>query len=268
MDSMDTLAELAALDDTDLDLLEAALMLGALDHPGVRLESFRNHLEQMTDEAALIAGNTDTAIVRAEALSQCLAFDHGYTGNRETYDDPGNANLIDVIDRRQGLPVALSILYIGLARRLDWEAAGLNHPGHFLIRIGTQDDHVIQDPFTDGRLIPSGRTIAGFDAAQAPPIDAHAVVSDRAILIRLLNNLASRAEKSGDLARALVMHGRMTGIAPMYSTLWWDRARLEQQMGHLAAARTSLIHMLETTRDPALVSRIRTQIDTLTRSVH
>ncbi len=268
MPVMDTLAELAAVDDTDLDLLEAALLLGALDHPDVKLASFRAHLEQMTDEAALIAGTTETAIVRAEALSQCIAFDHGYTGNRTSYDDPANANLVDVIDRRQGLPVALSILYIGLSRRLDWAAAGLNHPGHFLIRIGSADDHVIQDPFTDGRLIPSGRTIAGFDTQSAPPVDPQNVLADRAILVRLLNNLATRAEKSGDLARALVMHGRMTGIAPHYSTLWWDRARLEQQMGHLTAARTSLVHMLETTRDPSIITKIRLQIDGLTRSVN
>ncbi len=265
---MDTLAELAAVDDTDLDLLEAALMLGALDHPKVRLPSFRAHLDQMADEAALIAGKNVTAIARAEALSQCIAFDHGYTGDRADYDDPANANFIDLIERRKGLPVTLSILYVGIARRLDWAAAGLNHPGHFLVRIGTEKDHVIQDPFTDGRLIPTGRTIAGFDVANAPPINPADVVPDRAILVRLLNNVASRAEKSGNLPQSLLMHTRMTGFAPQYAGLWWERARLEQLMGHLSAARTSLIHMLETTRDETQIARIRTQLDGLTRSVN
>jgi regulator of sirC expression with transglutaminase-like and TPR domain len=268
MHTMDTLAELAALDDTELDLLEAALMLAALDHPGARLASFRAHLDQMTDECALIAGNTHTAIVRAEALSQCIAFDHGYTGDRANYDDPANANLIDVIDRRQGLPVAISIIYIGLCRRLEWPAAGLNHPGHFLIRIGSDDEHVIQDPFTDGRLIPTGRTIAGFDAPTAPPIDPANVLADRAVLVRLLNNLASRAEKADDLPRALEMHSRMAAIAPHYPAVWWERARLEQQMGHLSAARASLIHMLETTRDAALRIKITNRLEGLTRSVN
>jgi regulator of sirC expression with transglutaminase-like and TPR domain len=265
---MDTLAELAAVDDTELDLLEAALMLGALDHPGARLVSYRAHLDQIADETALIARNSDVPVTQAEALSQCIAFDHGYAGDRDMYDDPANANLIDVIDRRKGLPVTLSIIYLGIARRLDWAAAGLNHPGHFLIRIGNDTDHVVQDPFTDGRLIPVGRNIAGFDTSEVPQIDVGNVLSDRAILVRLLNNLAARAEKSGDRDRALIMHSRMTGIAPHFTGLWWERARLEQAMGHLSAARTSLISMLETTRQPELIVKINSQIDGLTRSVN
>jgi regulator of sirC expression with transglutaminase-like and TPR domain len=265
---MDDMAQLAALDDSELDLLEAALILAALDHPDAQLPLHRAHLDQMTDETALIAGTTETALVRAEALSQCIAFDHGYTGDRETYDLAPNANLIDVIKRRKGLPVALSILYLGIARRLEWSCAGLNHPGHFLVRIGTDTQHVIQDPFTDGRLIPSGRTIAGFDASTAPPIDPEDILPDRAILVRLLNNQATRAEKAGDLARALVVHARMTGLAPQYSGLWWERARLERQMGHLAAARTSLIAMLETTREPQMLTKIKSMIDGLARSVN
>jgi regulator of sirC expression with transglutaminase-like and TPR domain len=265
---MDELEQLAALDDNELDLLETALVLAALDHPGAALPPIRAHLDQMTDEAALIAGTAETPIVHAEALSQCIAFDHGYTGDRETYDHESNANLIDVIQRRKGLPVALSILYIGIARRLEWPCAGLNHPGHFLVRVGSQSDHVIQDPFTDGRLIPPGRTIAGFDMSMAPPIDPDEIVPDRAILVRLLNNQATRAEKAGNFEHALVVHRRMTSLAPLYSNLWWEQARLEQKMGHLNAARTSLIAMLETTRDHALLLKIKKMIDGLSRSVN
>jgi regulator of sirC expression with transglutaminase-like and TPR domain len=265
---MDTLAELAAVDDTELDLLEAALMLGALDHAGARLVPYRAHLDQIADETALIARNSDLPVTQAEALSQCIAFDHGYAGDRDAYDDPANANMIDMIERRKGLPVTLSILYLGIARRLEWSAAGLNHPGHFLIRIGDDKNHVIQDPFTDGRLIPAGGNIAGFDTSDVPQIDVGNILPDRAILVRLLNNLAARAEKAGDMDRALIMHGRMTGIAPHFSGLWWERARLEQRMGHLTAARSSLIHMLETTHDASLTAKIRTQLDGLTRTVN
>jgi regulator of sirC expression with transglutaminase-like and TPR domain len=265
---MDTLAELAAVDDAELDLLEAALLLGALDHPGVRLVPYRAHLDQIADETALIAQNSDAPVTQAEALSQCIAFDHGYAGDREAYDDPANANLIDMIDRRKGLPVTLSVLYLGIARRLEWSAAGINHPGHFLLRIGDDKNHVIQDPFTDGRLIPLGHTIAGFDTSDVPQIDVSNILSDRGVLVRLLNNVAARAEKSGDLDRALVMHGRMTGIAPHFTLLWWERAKLEKRMGHLTAARSSLISLLETTRDADMISKARGQLDSLTRSVN
>jgi regulator of sirC expression with transglutaminase-like and TPR domain len=72
---------------------------------------------------------------RVAALTQVMAEEHGYNGDRQHYDDLQNANLIRVIDRRRGLPVALGILYLHAARAQGWRAAGINFPGHFLIAV-------------------------------------------------------------------------------------------------------------------------------------
>jgi regulator of sirC expression with transglutaminase-like and TPR domain len=269
---MEALTRLGATDDDDFDILEAALILAVQDHPGVRLGPYRAHFDDITGDAAEYCDGSAAPVQRADALARAIAFNHGYSGDRETYDDPANANLIDVIDRRRGLPVALAVIYLGVARQLDWPACGLNVPGHLVIRVGAPDNFVVQDPFDDGKLIASGALPAAFQAMTAPNarpnIETADALPDRAVLVRMLNNIAGRAEADGDTERALILHGRMTAIAPQYSGLWWERARLERIAGHLTAARTSLIHMLETTHDPALRGRVQGQLASLTRSMN
>jgi regulator of sirC expression with transglutaminase-like and TPR domain len=269
---MDILAQLGATDDSDFDIFEAALLVSALDHPGCRLGPYRAHMDDIVADAEDICGGHISPVHRAEALARAIAFNHGYSGDRETYEDTSNANIIDVIDRRRGLPVALAILYLGVARRLGWPANGLNMPGHFLIRVGDEESFVQQDPFADGALIASGSLPAAFQAmaSSQPRLQNESLesIADRAVVVRLLNNLARRAEANGDMDRALIMHQRMTGLAPQYSQLWWERARLERSVGHLSAARTSLIDMLETTHDSEMRARASEMLAELARSVN
>ena len=81
-----------------------------------------------------------------------LAGRHGLNGDRQTYDDLANANLISVIERRRGLPVSLAIIYIHAARALGWTMEGLNFPGRFLMRLGAPDGRAVLDPFAGGRM--------------------------------------------------------------------------------------------------------------------
>jgi regulator of sirC expression with transglutaminase-like and TPR domain len=81
-----------------------------------------------------------------------------------------------------------------------------------------------------------------------------------------VSNQASRARLNGDIARALTLYERLTGIAPDQPGLWWERARLEQRSGRNPAARASLTAMLETTHDPLTMDRIRATLATLARS--
>src|SRR5690606_2649659 len=144
-------------------------------------------------------------------------------------------NLIDVIDRPRGLPVALSTLYISAARSVGWHAYGIDTPSHFLIRIGDGQQAVIQDPLSSGAALGDDdlgtllRRVAGpglyIDPRHMEPL------SNRAILVRLLNNIAWRAEEAGDRERALIIRDRLTAIAPAFSDLWWERSRLEQELG-------------------------------------
>lgn len=97
-------------------------------------------------------------------LSKVIAGEFGFTGDYLDYDDPDNADLIRVIDRRRGLPVSLTILYASAARRIGYQADVLNTPGHVLGRVGTETDSVLIDPFKAERgdcFIHIGQTSSG-----------------------------------------------------------------------------------------------------------
>ena len=233
---------LGLVDEAGIELDRAALEIAALDHPDASPSPYLDLLERVTERLRGAAPMSPTPAKQAAALARVLAVEFGFEGDRETYDDPANADLLSVIDRRRGLPIALAILYVALARRVGWVACVLGLPGHVLVGIG-RDPMVVIDPFHSGVAVP----------AQQPAFAP--AMSNRAVLARLLMNQASRAEQANQLDRALVVLERITTVAPEYSEGWWERARLELAIGNAAAAREHLSSMLETTRDPDLRRR-------------
>lgn len=264
------LARLGLIDDDAIDLAEAALLLAAADHPDAALDTARARLTGMALRLQRESAGLTTARERARALTELIAHGEEMTGDTTDYENPRNADLLELLDRKLGLPVTLSLLYVALARRVGWAADPLGLPGHVLVRVGHEPVAQIVDPFDGGKLL--GHT--GLSAVLARVLGSAAVLdadhltalSNRATLIRLLSNQATRARRSGDVARALTLHERMTLIAPGFTGLWWERARLEQLTGAVAAARASLGAMLETTRDTTVRGRIRAALEALARS--
>ncbi|MFQ3595005.1 MAG: transglutaminase-like domain-containing protein [Sphingomonadaceae bacterium] len=265
----DPLAAIGLLDDADIVLDEAALQIAGADCPGVDLAKPRLLLATFAQRLAAMADSAQGAAERAAALVGLLAQEEGFTGDTRTYDAPENADFLALLRRRRGLPVTLAILYVGLARRVGWQAAAVGLPGHVIVRLGGGADPVLIDPFTRGRTLGA----AGIEMLVARALGRHArpeprhlsPMGNRETLVRLLSNQAVRARKSGDLPRALELARRLTLIAPAMADLWWERARLEQLAGDKAAARASLSSMRETTREPTVLKRIRAAEDSLTR---
>ena len=261
----DDLIRLGLVEDQEIVLDEAALALALLDRPAVDLDPYHRTLEEIADSLALAAGETMVAADQAEALSAVLAQEFGFLGDEETYDDPDNADLIRVMDRRRGLPVSLSILYVAAARRLGWHAQVLDVPGHVLVLIGMDEAPVIIDPFAGGARVGAER-LAALLQAHSPaeePVTQVSAMPNRAVLIRLLQNQASRAEQAGRGRRALTLYERMTAMAPEYAHAWWQRARLELVDGDVTTARSSLGTILEITREPKLRSRVSQMLEML-----
>lgn len=254
-DMVERIAYLGLVDDAEIELDKAALEIAALDHPEADLYRYLAVLEQIADRLRARTSTARAPGEQAESLADVLGAEYGFEGDRDTYDDPANADLIRVIDRRRGLPVALSILYVALARRVGWVAHALNTPGHVLVGVG-QPRSLLIDPFNRGAFV--GREqLASLLMTAEGRLDSHAPdhvapMANRAVLTRLLMNQATRAEQARRLPRALTVLERITTVAPGYSLAWWERARLEQLLGDAHAARLSLSSMLETTRDPDL----------------
>lgn len=271
-DLVEALAQIGAARDSAIDLADAALMLSALDHPGLALAPYRAHLAALAADTARAAGGTGeslTSRIRALAVAFAAA---GYAGDTATYDDPQNADLIRVIDRRRGLPVALAILWLHAARAQGWAAVGLAFPGHFLIRLEHGGKRAILDPFHGGAARTPGdlrdllKQVAGIDAELRP--EHYAPLSNRDVLVRLLNNVKLRALQGNDAARALEIVDRLRLIAPGHTELLREAALCHMRLGNLRRAVEMLENYLAAADDGAardeaalLLQRLRARLN-------
>jgi regulator of sirC expression with transglutaminase-like and TPR domain len=242
------LARIGAREDEAIEIAEAALMLGALDRPAIDLEPYRDHLATLG--AALAEGaRPETIEQRARRINDVLYRRFGYAGDSASYDDPDNADLLRVIDRRVGLPVSLGILYIHLARGQGWAVSGLAFPGHFLVRLELDARRLILDPFHGGQPLEAGHLrdlIKQFHGASAELDQRHyASVSDREVLLRLLNNQKTRALQSNDPGRAATILHRMTLVAPRAAAAWRELGLIEAHVGNIRRAIRALETYLE-----------------------
>jgi regulator of sirC expression with transglutaminase-like and TPR domain len=250
------LAELGRTDGVILPLAEAALAFARLDRPQIDPEGYRAHLDQLADELAAELGGVTAPPLRerVRALVQVMVGNHGYQGDGATYDDLANADLMRVIDRRRGLPVALGILYIHAARAQGWQAGGINFPGHFLIRIDAGGERAILDPFAGGelrnsaqlrklmQLLGGGRDGAPEDRKPELKPEHTRMVADREVLLRLQNNIKLRLLQAGGSEAAFEVLRRMRLLAPRHADLWRETGMLASHIGRLGAA----IQALET----------------------
>ena len=235
-----TLRKIVAAPDASFEIGEAALALASLDRPRVPLDRYRRHLGNLAEDLSQLSAGCVSLEDRLAALNSVLVDKHGYSGDQQNYEDLQNANLIRVIDRKKGLPVALGILYINTARAQEWEIVGLAFPGHFLLRLGEGPDRLVMDPFHAGaarqthELRDLLKAMSGNDAELQP--EHYAEVSDREILLRLQNNIKLRLIQHNDAAGAEAVVARMLLLAPEQTALWWESGVLNAQAGQLRAA--------------------------------
>ena len=261
------LSQVGRHDDGNFDIAEAALLLAALDRPDAELAVYRDYLAGLAGAVGLRdATNLDDRIA---VLNDVILGDHGYCGDVDTYEDMRNANLMDVIDRRLGLPVALGVLYIHAARAQDWTIEGVNFPTHFLIRMSSPDVDAVIDPFNGGIRLEDDDLAAMLGAEPDDDIEFMAewerAVSDREILLRLQNNIKIRAIEADDPERALATLRGMTLIAPDIGVLWCETALIHSEMGSFKRAIGILDDFLDTAPDDAerdIVEDLRSSLRT------
>jgi regulator of sirC expression with transglutaminase-like and TPR domain len=238
------LREVGASRSAVLPIAEAALALASFDRPRVGLARYNRHLTALATDVGRRAGAGLDLGARANALNEIILLKHGYSGDELTYDDLQNANLMRVIDRRKGLPVALGILYLDAARAQGWEAVGLGFPGHFLVRLSDGAGRLILDPFHGGRVLDAAalrellKAIAG-QAIELSP-DHYAPVADRDVLLRLQNNLKSRLIQAQRFEEAVRVIETMRMLATDLAELAREAGLIHAQLGNMRAAVRSI----------------------------
>jgi regulator of sirC expression with transglutaminase-like and TPR domain len=174
-----------------IDLAAVALDVARIAYPVLDAGPYLRRLDEIA--AQVECGRTDPLSV-IEALSACLFERLGFHGNRDDYYDPRNSFLNDVLDRRTGIPITLSVVYMEVARRIGLTLCGVGFPGHFLVK-HAGDPEIVVDCFHGGRImLPPDceerlREVYGRPVALDPAfLNA---VSKPQIIIRMLHNLAA-----------------------------------------------------------------------------
>jgi regulator of sirC expression with transglutaminase-like and TPR domain len=177
----------------ELDLAEAALLIAVEEYPGLDPESYLDRLRTMADEVGERLGIDRDPYHIIAAINEYLFTDLGFVGNEEDYYDPRNSYLNEVIERRTGLPVTISLVYMEIARHLGLPLVGVGFPAHFLIKYVGPETDVLLDPFHGGKFITEDDCVERLRQVYGNRMTFRREflepTSSRAILARLLKNL-------------------------------------------------------------------------------
>jgi Transglutaminase-like superfamily len=176
-------AELAARDAPPLDELALAL---AAEFRAVDAQAALARLDELGEELRLAAGNP------LEAVVDVLWRRHGFAGRQEHYDDPANSMLDLVLERRRGLPISLSVVYVEVARRAGVALAGVGLPGHYVVGHFGASPPLLLDPFAGGAALRGD-----------PPADHVRPWGAHETALRMLNNLVGSYQRRGDVGGAI-----------------------------------------------------------------
>ena len=261
---------LAALPESQAGLAEGALILAAEVRPEVDIESCLAAVAELADRSRPLVEAATSPSEAVRALNHSLFELERFRGNQEQYDDPRNSYLDEVLSRRRGLPITLSVLYVEVARRLGLEAYGIGFPGHFLAKVvGVADapDHeIIVDAFF-------GRTLSIDDCAERVRAAAGEVVeldqqwlrpvTAHEIYVRMLNNLKLLNLRRGDGLGALGCFDRILVLAPQLAFEYRDRGMLLERMDCVNAAIDDYSRFIELAPEDESAESIRARRDAL-----
>ncbi len=252
MDASEARRHFAALAERaqgEFRLAEGALLIAQEEYPTLDVDAYLQRLDTMAEAVSSHVGlEIDPPRIVAQ-LNAYLFDEQGFRGNLQDYYDVRNSFLNDVLERKTGIPITLSVVYIELARRVGLPIVGVGMPGHFLVRYSAQPTVFWIDPFRRGQILTQeacqqllermyGQALAWSDAYIEP-------VSDHAILQRMLYNLKAIYAQQGDHRRALSVVQRLLLLRPDVLTEVRDRGLLQAQLGSLEAALDDLQHYLQ-----------------------
>jgi len=264
-------ARLAGAAEGTVRLAEAALWVAAEEYPELDIAAWLRRLDALGDAARRCIPSEATADEAAAALRALLAEQEGLRGNAEDYYDPRNSFLNDVLDRRLGIPITLSVIYIDVAARAGVSVRGVGLPGHFIVRLTRQGAARLLDPFNGGVVIGEAdchalvRRVrgpdAGFDAAYLRPVTTPEIVA------RMLANLKAIYTGRGDWPPALRTVECLVALRPEALGEVRDRGSIHGKLGHARAAVRDWERYLRAAPEAADADDVRQRLRALRQSL-
>ncbi len=222
--------------DAQIDLAKAALYIAQEEYPDLYPEEYLNALDVMAAEVEERLPKERYPLRVIQTINRYLFEDLGFTGNTSDYYDPRNSFLNDAIERRTGIPITLSLIYLEVARRVDFPMVGIGMPGHFLIRPDFEEAGIFVDAFNRGEILFPEDCQARLSQIYNQPVKLQPgflePVSRRRFLGRMLSNLKLIYLNRGDLLKSLAAVERILLLFPGAAIELRDRGILYYQMGH------------------------------------
>jgi regulator of sirC expression with transglutaminase-like and TPR domain len=204
---------MVAQNECDLELDRAALLIAAEEYPHLDLEKSLRQIEALADLARAEDDQTAPPLTRIMRLGSLLFDQMGFRGNAEDYFDARNSFLNDVLDRRMGIPITLSVLYMEIARRIGLRLFGVGLPGHFIVKFVGEGGEILIDPFNGGRLLSEQKCREMIEEKYNGEMlfvpNFLYAVTKKQILKRMLQNLKGIYARAADYPKTLDMIERM-----------------------------------------------------------
>lgn len=260
-------AEMVARDDHELELDKAALLIAAEEYPRLDIELYLAQLDSFAETARKRDDVFADPLIRIMRLGNLLFDELGFRGNSDNYFDARNSFLNDLIDRRTGIPITLSVVMMEVARRIGLKLFGVGMPGHFLVKYADDKQEIFIDPFHSGRILNEERCREMVEEMYNGEMKFHHsflyASAKKQILSRMLQNLKGIYARAKDHHKTLGVIERLLLINPDSAVEIRDRGMIHFATGRYLQARNDLENYLRLTpqaEDEKEIKELLTQL--------
>jgi len=257
-------ATMLSEDEGSINLAKAALLIAEEEYPGLDVEAYLDRLDRMAHEVEKRFRHDEGPLVCVETLNSYLFNDLKFRGNAEEYYDPRNSFLNEVLERRTGIPITISTVYLEVGWRLGMPLHGVGFPGHFLVKYSKGKEEIILDPFHRGVILTEAECQRRLDQVYIGQVqiqpDFLTATTKRQILTRILANLKGIYVAAKDYRRALAAVERILVINPDLAPEIRDRGILRMQLSQAPQAIADLEWYVTTNPQAEDIEEVRKRL--------
>jgi regulator of sirC expression with transglutaminase-like and TPR domain len=240
---------LVTLPDAGIPLAETALIIACEEYPQLELNPYLDLLDEIAETAQRKRNSEDSPLDTVATINGVLFDTYGFRGNSDDYYDPRNSFFNDVLDRRIGIPITLSTVYIEVARRLKFPISGVGMPGHFLVKYSDRHEEFFIDPYNRGQILTRDDCRQKLHDLYGDALEFNERLlgrsTNRQILWRMLNNLKDIYVKGQVIDKCLSIVDMMVMVDSEDVTQFRDRGLLRIQLRQFEGAGRDLEHYLQ-----------------------
>lgn len=250
-----------------IDLGYAALVMAQPEYPGLDIEAYVRRIDWLAEQVHKKVRTVMDPYRLIAGINDVLFAEEGIRGNRDNYYDPRNSFLNEVLERKLGIPITISVLYIEVARRLGLTLHGVGLPGHFLVKYVGEEEETVIDPFHSGQVRSIEELQALLNEIYGGKVafrsEFLSPVTKRQVLQRMLHNLKAIYLRQGDLLKSLSAVERLAILDPSSAQEIRDRGLLYLRLECVPQAVEDLEAYLRLAPEAEDADAIREQVVTL-----